>query len=241
MIRLAGLVLLGLAIGFGALLIGPRSLQPGRDVSRGPDAGPPSRPAWQVRAGTRGLKGIVRERIDADGRSYLRLQAQSSEVWVAAPSSELELGARVIVAEPRPVEVLVSEALGRRFAPAVEGAFVWDPRGGSTPEGVVEAPSARPAAAPQVELLAIDQTYARRAALDGRTIAVRGRVARLTTRTLGKTFLHLDDGTGDLVVVTTGRAREGETVHARGVLRTDRDYGAGHRFAVALEDAELWK
>ena len=61
-----------------------------------------------------------------------------------------------------------------------------------------------------------------------------------------KTWIHLQDGTGDGatgtndLTVTTGDAVElGSVVTVRGVVGVDRDFGAGYRYDVIVEDATV--
>jgi hypothetical protein len=82
------------------------------------------------------------------------------------------------------------------------------------------------------------------AALSGKAVVVRGKVVKVTRNVMGKTFLHLRDGTGaaganDLVVTTKDAVTDQSVVTARGMLITDKDFGAGYKYAVMLEDATL--
>jgi hypothetical protein len=63
---------------------------------------------------------------------------------------------------------------------------------------------------------------------------------------LGRTFLHIRDGSGDekagnndLTVTTTASPAVGERVLLEGTVVTDKDYGSGYRYPVLLEDARV--
>jgi hypothetical protein len=63
---------------------------------------------------------------------------------------------------------------------------------------------------------------------------------------MGKNWLHLRDGSGtaaagtnDVLVTTTEQAKVGDIVTAKGVLRTDRDFGAGYLYKAIVEEATL--
>ncbi|MCC7377472.1 MAG: hypothetical protein IT581_22620 [Verrucomicrobiales bacterium] len=78
----------------------------------------------------------------------------------------------------------------------------------------------------------------------GRTVAVRGVVVKYSEHILGRNWLHVRDGSGpdgssDLVITTKEAAAPGDLVTARGKLTRDRDFGAGYRFAVLVEDADV--
>ena len=61
-------------------------------------------------------------------------------------------------------------------------------------------------------------------------------------------WLHLRDGTGsaadnsnDILVRTTAPAKLGDVVTAKGIVRTDQDFGSGYAYKVLVEDATLQK
>ena len=90
----------------------------------------------------------------------------------------------------------------------------------------------------------IAEVYAQRAALKDQRIQVRGKVVKAVDGVMGKSWLHLHDGTGsgasaDLAVASDTSARVGEVVVVTGTVHLDRDLGAGYRYEVLVEDAEL--
>jgi len=77
-------------------------------------------------------------------------------------------------------------------------------------------------------------------------VTVRGRVVKYNGGILGRNWLHLQDGSGelakgtnDLTVTTTGAAAIGDVVTATGTGAVDRDFGAGYTYTVMVEDAAL--
>ena len=90
----------------------------------------------------------------------------------------------------------------------------------------------------------IAEVFAQKQALSGKKVRVRGTVVKLTGGIMGKTFLHLRDGTGseeaknhDLTVTTTEELARDQTVTLEGTLVLDKDLGAGYRYDALLEDA----
>ena len=63
---------------------------------------------------------------------------------------------------------------------------------------------------------------------------------------MGTNWLHIQDGTGnaanktnDLVVTSNQSATTGEQVVVTGILTTNKDFGAGYRYEVIVENAQL--
>jgi hypothetical protein len=86
--------------------------------------------------------------------------------------------------------------------------------------------------------------FAKRTALNGKPVGVRGKVVKVTTGVMGRNWVHLRDGTGaagndDLLVTTQDECAVGDVVVARGTARVYQDFGAGYKYPVLIEGAKL--
>lgn len=109
---------------------------------------------------------------------------------------------------------------------------------------VAAEPKLTRAAAPEGRTIA--EVYAQRASLKDRTVVVRGRIVKEIDGVMGKSFLHLRDGSGsgpsaDLAVSTDTAASVGDVVLMTGTVHLDRDLGAGYRYEILIEDAQIKK
>jgi hypothetical protein len=82
--------------------------------------------------------------------------------------------------------------------------------------------------------------------LTGKPVTVRGRVVKYNSAIMGKNWLHIRDGSGtddkadnDITVTTTNAVKLGDIVLVKGNVSTDRDFGAGYRYSVMIEDAAV--
>lgn len=87
----------------------------------------------------------------------------------------------------------------------------------------------------------VAEVFSQRSALNETTIRLRATVVKLTDGILGKTYLHLQDGSGsvsggngDLTATTTESFELGETVEVEGRLAMDQDVGLGYRYEALL-------
>ena len=85
-----------------------------------------------------------------------------------------------------------------------------------------------------------------RSQLVGKKVRVHGVVVKSTSGVLGKTFLHLRDGSGnpasgdhDLAVTTVQQVTVGSTILVEGTVITDKDFGSGYTYRVLVEDARV--
>jgi len=92
----------------------------------------------------------------------------------------------------------------------------------------------------------VAEVFAQRASLREKRVAVRGKVVKYAPGIMGLNWMHLRDGTGsaekanqDLTVTTTDTAAVGDVVTAKGVVRTDKDFGAGYTYPVIVQEAEV--
>ncbi len=94
----------------------------------------------------------------------------------------------------------------------------------------------------------VGDVFAKAAALNNKKIRVRGQVVKVSTKIMGKNWVHIQDGTGnpnnnthDLVVTTMSEPAKGDTVTVDGTMSADKDFGAGYRYSAIIEDATVTK
>jgi len=92
----------------------------------------------------------------------------------------------------------------------------------------------------------IQEIFAAKSKLAGKPVAVRGKVVKYNAMIMAKNWLHIRDGSGsedekdnDLTVTTTTPAKLGDTVLVTGNVSTNRDFGAGYKYTVIIEDATV--
>lgn len=92
----------------------------------------------------------------------------------------------------------------------------------------------------------VGEVMAKGAELKDKTVQVRGRVVKYNPDIMGKNWVHLRDGSGsatdytnDILVTTSNQTKLGEIVTAKGVVHTDKDFGAGYAYKVLIEEATL--
>ena len=82
--------------------------------------------------------------------------------------------------------------------------------------------------------------------LNNKKVRVRGKVVKVSRMIMGKNWVHIQDGTGnpmenshDLVVTTMAEPKLDSIVVVEGTLHADRDFGAGYKYKVIIEDADI--
>jgi hypothetical protein len=221
-------------------------------------------PAAGAPAQMGGITGKVLERIEAAPYCYLRLQTAKGEIWAAIPEAKIEKGTEVTVANPMLMNNFESKTLNRTFAEVYFGTLA--PAGGAA--AAAPAPSAAPAGAPApmgtpppaplevgkvdkatgADARTVGEIWAQKAGLKEKTVSIRGKVVKYNPGVMGKNWIHLQDGSGDpkkgthdITVTSQDAVAKGDIVTAKGVVRLDKDFGAGYTYAIIVEDAKVVK
>lgn len=214
------------------------------------------------------LRGMVREQLAVGPYIYLRLETAGGEEWAAVAAAPVETGQQVTVYNAMLMTGFASKTLERRFdrihfgsltppgqtpppAPAPAGAMPAGAAGGP-PSGetgtppVVDARIGPIARATGDGARTVAELWAEKGRAAGWTVTVRGVVVRYNAGVMGKNWLHLQDGTGDvragtreLTVTSSATAAVGDTVTITGRVATNKDFGAGYRYALLVENATL--
>jgi hypothetical protein len=86
--------------------------------------------------------------------------------------------------------------------------------------------------------------FAKAKELNNQTVQVQGKVMKVSKMIMGKNWVHLQDGSGnpmknthDLVVTTMAAPAKDTVIVMEGTLHADKDFGAGYRYDVIIEDA----
>jgi len=94
----------------------------------------------------------------------------------------------------------------------------------------------------------IAEIYGQKAQLKEKKVTVRGKVVKANSGIMGKNWFHVRDGSGtqakgdnDITITTDGQAAVGDVVVIVGVVRVDKDFGAGYAYPVIIEEATFSK
>ena len=90
----------------------------------------------------------------------------------------------------------------------------------------------------------VAEIFAERTALSGKAVTIRGIIVKYTPNIMGKNWLHVRDGTGaagtdDLTVTTAAKLKAGDRVVIKGKLAVNKDFGAGYKYEVIVEEATV--
>jgi hypothetical protein len=204
------------------------------------------------------IAGKVTETMNASGYTYVLLDSGTNKVWAAATRFAVKVGDTVTLGDAVPMSNFRSDTLKRDFALIyfASGVTVNGTNSGPAklPQGhpplgaTASKSSASTGAVTEIKPLTggktVAQIYAESAALSGKTVKVRGKVVKYNANIMGKNWVHVVDGTGaagsnDLLATSTSTAKVGDIVVVEGKVTLDKDFGAGYKYKLLLEEAKV--
>ncbi len=243
------------------------------DKDAATDLAPPTTEEAAAAPAVDTFTGEVVETMNAGGYTYVLIDTGDEQIWAATNEFPVEVGDRLTVPKESPMANFHSQSLDRDFeiiyfasrivpeGTPLEGGMV-SPHGGmmggamggdaATMGGDHTAAPVAGIEAGSIEVpeggLTVEQIWADREELSGKTITVRGKVVKYNPAIMGTNWLHIQDGTGDpaagtndLTVTTAGEAAVGDIVTVSGTLTLDKDFGYGYRYDAIILDATVTK
>ncbi len=207
-------------------------------------------------AGSGGIVGEVLETMNSGGYTYVLVKTADGDVWAAGPETTIAVGDQVDLGQGMLMPNFRSETLDRTFeaiyfvgavqtadaaaAEAVQGAMNQAHAGVPSTETSVTAGDVNKADGGQT----IAELHGMGASAGGTAVLVRGKVVKVNMNIMGTNWYHIQDGSaeggqGDLTVTSEARLNMGDTVLVRGTATVDKDFGAGYRYDLIVENAQV--
>lgn len=211
-------------------------------------------------AGAQGPGELVRdaevlETMNAEGYTYVRVQAADGDIWAAGPATAVKVGDRVNLPLGPIMTNFHSASLDRRF----EAIYFLDAiqvagRGGEgTSVGAGAVAHGRIAPTTGVDVAAVTRAeggstiaelFAAGDEIAGKQVVVRGQVVKFNAEIMGRNWIHIQDGSGetgtnDLTVTTDANVKLGDIILVRGEATRNKDFGSGYRYDLIVEQASI--
>ena len=187
------------------------------------------------------------------GYTYLLVKGRGPEYWIAVSATEIEVGESITYQGGMLMENFHSKELDRTFEKVLfldglEGSQP-SPMGGmagTTQGSEIKTDRLKTSIEAEEGTVSIAELYADPAAYEGKTIRVKGEVAKFNPNIMERNWIHLQDGTDfegkyDLTITSQEGFVVGQVLTVEGILALNRDFGYGYSYEVLLEKATLAK
>ncbi|MBI4687613.1 MAG: hypothetical protein HY756_07505 [Nitrospirae bacterium] len=206
--------------------------------------------------------GTVKSAETAGKYTYIKLDEQGKEVWLATSPMNVSVGDKVEYSGGSLMKDFHSKSLNKTFDYIV---FVTRVRVlGKEPLSDKQAvpqddyhkntqKDKKTLAAPKSGEIkkaeggkTVKEIFAEKEKLKDKAVTLRAKVMKVSKNILGKTWLTLSDGTGaspdnKIIAVTLDEAGIGDVATVKGTLKTDVNLGAGYKYKVLIDEAKVTK
>lgn len=192
--------------------------------------------------------GEVLEVQEVESYTYLRLKTREGETWAAVNRAPVRKGATVTIEDAMVVSNFESRSLKKTFQTIVFGSLAGtNPQGGMAKAAdTTIAPDEKVAKASGPNAKTVAEIITQAAGLKDKPVLVRGKVVKYNAGIMGKNWVHLRDGSGsassntnDVLITSVNAVKVGDVVTAKGIVRTDKDFGSGYVYKVIVEEASF--
>jgi len=189
-------------------------------------------------------KAKVVETMSSGGYTYMKVKEYKQNYWIAMTQRAIKVGDIVEFTEQGWMKNFHSKTLNRTFDSILFAADKSTPaieKLKSVKKTVMDSKYKENGTITVAELFKNREKYA------GKTITIKGRVAKTSTGIMKLNWVHLRDDSNfenmDDIVFTTTQAvpANGAVVYAKGEVVIDKDFGYGYFYPVIIQKAEFSK
>jgi hypothetical protein len=198
-------------------------------------------------------KVTVKEVIQTDRYTYLHVDKDGEDKWLAVSHMEVKDGETLYFATGFEMKNFESKDLQRTFESILfidrispDPAAFNNPAGVGNTSGNLSSDTSRVSNSGAVSegTMTISEIFVRKNELKGKQVTVKGKVTKANSGILGTNWYHITDGTRDgkatdLVFTSDAFLNLGDEVTVQGGIILDKDLGSGYFFEVLLEKAEV--
>jgi len=195
----------------------------------------------------------VTEVIQASNYTYLKVNENMTERWVAVTKQEINVGDVFYYDGALQMNNFKSKDLNRTFdeiyfvTQISKTPIVHEKMGSGMPahSGKIETQKLSSItlekSANEITLASI---FEKRDEFAAKEFEIRGIVVKVNKQVMGKNWIHIQDGTDfnndfDLTITTQDLAEIGDEVTFKGKISVNKDFGSGYSYEVIMEDAVL--
>jgi hypothetical protein len=190
---------------------------------------------------------VCKDFMHADKYTYMEVEENGELNWIAVPRQDVQKGVTYQYTGGLRKANFYSQEFDRTFETIVLVSGITR-QGGAVDRAMAtlqdqDPPSAPVNKAPSEGSVKISELMANPGAFEGKVISVTGSCVKINKMIMGRNWVHIEDGSteGDLTVTTLDDVPVGATVTMTGTIGLNRDFGAGYRYDVIMENARVEK
>jgi len=202
----------------------------------------------------------VVEVIQGSSYTYIRVNENKVEKWMAITRQDVQAGGVYYYDEGLPMNNFHSKEIDRTFeeiyfvntissTPIEKGAMgAMGAMGGTQEEShmgkVINEQNSTIKLEKQASEITVAQIFAKRNDYSGKEVEIRGIVVKVNEQVMGKNWIHIQDGTNDngnfdLTLTSTELPAVNDEITVKGKIILNKDFGYGYSYEVIMEEAAI--
>ena len=189
-------------------------------------------------------EGVIKDVIHGGGYTYLEIEDAKKSYWIAVEGVEIPKGLEVRFEEEMRAKNFQSKALNRTYDELMFASNLQHRTNVSEKGNLALITDVVERSPYQKEgSMNVKEVLQKRPTLNGKTIAIRGKVVKASQNIMGRNWVHIQDGTGEgsevgrIVFTSKELPKVGDIVTASGVVAIDKDFGSGYIYKIIVENA----
>ena len=190
---------------------------------------------------------VVQEVTQGTGYTYLKVKENGADFWIAIRKTPMEPGETISYGAPLEMRDFTSKELQRTFD-TIYFISAFNKRDASAP--APDLSQMKPtiekkeiSIAPAEDGISIGELFSNKDSYADKTVIIKGQVTKFSAGIMNKNWVHLQDGTSgagkhDLTITTQDEVAVGDVVTFEGKITLDKDFGAGYKYEVVMEEAK---
>ncbi len=176
----------------------------------------------------------VLEHKKSGGYTYLYVDDSTSKFWAAVPEMEVKEGDKLTLSKQMWVQNFYSKTLDETF-----DALLFAMIKKEKTQIIVEFQKKKEG------YVTVAEVFEKAKELEGKEVKVNGVITKVSYGILGYNWVHIQDTTkykteNDLIfLLHTTDFKEGERVDISGKVSNNRDFGAGYKYKVIVDEAKI--
>ena len=195
---------------------------------------------------------VIGEILNTERYTYAEVTENQEKFWIAVPKQELVKGHTYYYRGGLKKTNFQSQEFNRVFDVVYLVSNIIDSKehpGGNLGDGrqAETAPSSEGNTKPVAGSIKLSELMKNKSKYAGKTILISGQCVKANYQIMGKNWFHIQDGSevagkkSDLTVTTSDAIQMGEQAAFEGKIVLNKDFGAGYKYEIIMEDALLKK
>jgi hypothetical protein len=202
------------------------------------------------------LSGKVVESMDAGNYTYVSIEKDDKNVWVAIPRVKVAIDQEISIKPGMVIPNFESKTLNRTFESIIFADGIIGQHENQSTYALSEVK--QDIVSPTVDIniekafgsdaFTVAELHKKSTDLDAKRVVVKGQVVKFSPNIMGKNWIHIQDGSGDksdgtndILVTSQDTLVVGDIVTLKGTLYKDKDFGSGYKYSAIVEEATVVK